>query len=62
MKAWVNEDECIGCESCVSIAGDVFRMNGNDKAEAYGEVSSSNMESVQEAMDTCPVSAISMKG
>lgn len=61
MKAWVNEDECIGCEACIAIADDVFRLNSNDKAEAYGDVTDANRERVQEAIDTCPVSAISME-
>lgn len=34
MKAWVNEDTCIGCEVCVSVCSDVFSMNDNGKSVA----------------------------
>ena len=55
----VDQQECVGCGTCVEIAGDVFRMNDDDKAEVYGDVTEENEDNVQEAIDTCPVSAIS---
>ncbi|MFA7636575.1 MAG: ferredoxin [Monoglobales bacterium] len=60
MKAKVNE-ECIGCGLCVSIAEDVFRMNDEGLAEAYGEVTEENKEAVLEAADSCPVAAIEIE-
>lgn len=41
---------------CAGIASDVFRMNEEGKAEAYAE---GDDASVQEAIDSCPVEAIS---
>ena len=38
---------------------EVFRMNDDDKAEAYGQVDEGNKADVQAAIDGCPVSAIS---
>lgn len=57
----VEQDECVGCGACASVAGDVFRMNSDEKSEVYGEVTSANKEEVQEAIDTCPVSCILWK-
>lgn len=55
----VDQEECVGCGACTEIAGDVFRLNDDDKAEVYGQVTEGNEDLVQEAIDTCPVSAIS---
>lgn len=55
----INQEICVGCGACVEIAGDVFRFNNDEKAEVYGEVTEANEKEVQEAIDTCPVSAIS---
>lgn len=56
MKAFVDQDMCIGCGMCAGIAEEVFRMNEEGKAEAYAE---GDDASVQEAIDSCPVEAIS---
>ena len=59
MLAKVDPDICIGCGMCCAIAADVFRMNDDGKAEAYAEVNDENHDSVQSAIDSCPVNAIS---
>ena len=59
MKAFVNQDTCIGCGLCCGMCEEVFRMNDDDKAEAYGQVDEGNKADVQAAIDGCPVSAIS---
>ena len=59
MNVTIDQMECVGCGACVEIAGDVFRLNADDKAEVYGKVTEANTNEVQEAIDTCPVSAIS---
>lgn len=59
MKAHVDQDECVGCETCVSICDSVFKMDDDGKAEAYGEVTPDNHSEVQEAIDSCPASCIS---
>lgn len=59
MKASVDQDECIGCGLCPSISPEVFSMNDDDKAEAItGDIPVDNLESSEEARDSCPVSAI----
>ena len=39
MKAIVNQDTCIGCGLCISTVPEVFEVNADGKAEAYGHTS-----------------------
>ena len=57
---YVDQDECISCESCTEICPEVFRMNDDTKAEILPNVTGSE-ECIQEAMDTCPVECIHWK-
>lgn len=59
MNAIVDQDTCIGCGLCTSTVDEVFQMNDDGKAEAYSAVSEENKDAVQEAIDSCPVAAIS---
>ena len=61
MKAHVDQDLCIGCGLCAGIAPDVFQMNAEGKAEAYAEFTENQVADVQDAVDQCPVSAISIE-
>lgn len=57
-KVRIDEEECIGCESCVELCPDVFRFNEDtDKAEVIDE----NMGEegcVEEAIASCPAECI----
>ena len=59
MRAHVDQDLCIGCGLCVTTCPEVFEMNADDKAQAVADTSDENRGTVQEAIDGCPVSAIS---
>ena len=59
MKAIVNQDTCIGCGLCISTVPEVFEVNADGKAEADGHTTDENRAAVQEAIDACPVQAIS---
>lgn len=60
MKAYVDQDLCISCGLCISIAEEVFSWNDDDKAEAIDEeVPEELEESVKEAIESCPTEAIS---
>lgn len=61
MKANVDKDTCIGCGLCNSICPSVFEMMDDGKAEAICEASDDMVESLLEAVGTCPVSAISVE-
>ena len=55
MRAHVDADTCIACGLCVSTVPDVFRIGDDGKAEA---VKDGPADAVQQAIDACPVSAI----
>ena len=59
-KAIVKKDVCIGCGLCTSMASEVFGFGDDGLAEnILGEEVPTGLEnSVQEAADSCPVSAI----
>jgi ferredoxin len=57
-KVRIDEDECIGCESCVEICPDVFSFNDDtDKAEVIDE-SMAEEDCVDEAVASCPSECI----
>lgn len=62
-KATVKKDVCIGCGLCTSVASEVFGFADDGLAENIlgGEVPAGSEESVQEAADSCPVSAIEVE-
>ena len=53
----VNENTCIGCGACVAISPENFDFNDAGLSKVISEVI---LESTQEAVDACPVSAISI--
>ena len=62
MKVKVNEDSCIGCGACQSICENVFEINDEGLSSVKVEkVSEDDVQSVRDAADSCPTSAISME-
>jgi len=55
MRAYVDQDACIGCGLCVDTCPDVFQMNADGKAEAIADTTEENRFGVLEAIDNCPV-------
>lgn len=59
MKTRVDIDTCIGCGLCPSVAPDIYEMRDDGKAHEMGDTVPAGQESsAQEAVDSCPVSAI----
>ena len=58
MRAFVDQDMCIGCGLCEGTCSEVFQMNDEGKAEAYADTTEEHRDAVMEAIDGCPVSAI----
>ena len=56
----INQEKCIGCGLCVSMAPEVFRLNEQGLSEAYAETPEDELDAVVEAVDSCPVKAISI--
>ena len=62
MKALVDRNACIGCETCVGICPEVFSMDDEGISVAIDEeIDIDILELAEEAMDDCPVGAITMK-
>lgn len=59
MKVKVDSDSCIGCGLCAGTVPEVFQVNDAGTAEVIAEASDDKKDAVQEAIDGCPVSAIS---
>lgn len=57
-KPVVDQDTCTGCGTCVELCPEVFEMK-DDKAEVIGPDKCDTCD-CQEAIDSCPVEAISM--
>ncbi len=56
MKAVVDKETCIGCGLCVNICPEAFRLEDDGLSHCYDEADDSP---VKEAIDSCPVNAIS---
>lgn len=62
MKAFVDRDECIGCELCVSICPEVFDMDDECITIVKVDVIPADVEdSAKEAAESCPTEAISIE-
>ncbi|MBR4262411.1 MAG: ferredoxin [Bacilli bacterium] len=56
----IKVEGCIGCGACLGVAPEVFVMNDDGMSTPKAEkVSAEHEESAREAMEVCPVGAIS---
>ncbi len=55
---YIDEEECIGCGSCVEICPEVFQMQEGDEKAQVIKPEGGPDGLIQEAIDTCPVSFI----
>ena len=59
MKVKVNQDACIGCGACMSIADDVFEMDDQGLSSVkVSEVPEGSVDQAKEALESCPTGAI----
>ena len=60
MKVVVNRDNCIGCGACEAICPEVFNLDDDGlstvKCDNFKDI---DENSIQEAVESCPTSAIS---
>lgn len=62
MKVTVNQETCIGCEMCVAVSDELFKMNEDGKSECcFEEVSPESESKAVEACNVCPVRAIEIQ-
>jgi ferredoxin len=58
MKVKVDEETCVGDETCVQICPEIFEMNGDVAVAKMEEVPKDLEEKCKEAAEACPVEAI----
>ncbi|HUV72340.1 MAG TPA: ferredoxin [Clostridia bacterium] len=56
-KVKIDKEKCIGCGLCVTIAEKAFKLSDEGKAEVL-VVETEEESKVQEAIESCPVGAI----
>lgn len=56
------EEGCIGCNLCVNTAPSVFAMNADEKAYVAKQPEEGELQDVQAALESCPVSVIGDDG
>jgi ferredoxin len=60
MRVKVDQETCIGCGLCPSIASDVFELKDDGKAHVIADpVPSGSEDASLDAISSCPVNAIS---
>ncbi len=57
MNIKVDQEKCIGCGTCVAIAGQTFRFNDAGKVEVIAD-GGEDEAVVKSAVESCPVTAI----
>lgn len=57
-RVYIDEDECIGCGSCVELCPEVFEMDGDSEKAVVIKPEGGPEDDIQEAIDTCPVECI----
>jgi len=60
MALKIDSDSCIGCGVCASMLEDVFEMNDDEGVAAVKNAGAGSEDEIQEAIDACPVGAISL--
>lgn len=58
MKVRVDEELCVGDETCVEICPEIFEMQGDVAITKMEEVPEDLQDSCREAQESCPVEAI----
>ena len=58
MRVRIDQEACVGDETCVSICPEIFKMEDDVAATTMEEVPPDLQESCREAADACPVEAI----
>lgn len=55
----INEEECIGCETCVELCNDIFAFNNDENIAYVIKEEDGDEECIEEAISSCPVECIS---
>ncbi len=58
-KVQIDQDECIGCETCVELCKSVFAFNEDDGKAYVIDEDTVDKNCVKEAIGSCPAECIS---
>ncbi len=58
MKVIIDEEVCIGCESCAEVCPQVFRFNPDQEKAEVILPEGGPKDCIEDAMDACPVNCI----
>jgi ferredoxin len=54
----IDEDECVGCESCADLCPDVFEFDEGAEKAIVIKPEGGDIECIEEAIETCPTECI----
>lgn len=60
VRAWIDEDACIGCGVCSDMCPEVFSLEDEVAIVIVAEIPEDQEVCAEEAADSCPVDAISI--
>jgi ferredoxin len=55
----IDTDECVGCQTCVELCGDVFSFNEDEEKAEVILPEGGPEDCIEEAISSCPVECIS---
>jgi ferredoxin len=58
-KVVLDEECCVGCESCVELCPDIFEMDGSGEKARVILAQGGSQDCIEEAISTCPSECIS---
>ena len=59
-KPIVDKEKCIGCGTCIALAGKSFKFDENGKSEVI-DPAGDDAEMIKMAAESCPVKAITFE-
>ncbi len=57
----LDQEECIGCQSCVEICPEVFGFNEDDDKAYVIDLQGGDIDCTEDAADSCPVDCINIE-
>lgn len=57
-KLVVEKEKCIGAQSCIAVASEVFELDDNGKSQVKDQKGADESK-IEDAINACPVGAIS---
>lgn len=55
----INEEECVGCETCVELCPDIFAFDNEAEKASVIQAEGGDEDCIEEAISSCPVECIS---